>query len=99
MFSSAWGSQQLITLLIYAVILWRYRSLLPLVYALIVLEIIFRFVVGTLHPLTDDYYLRTPPGKFFNLPALVVAGGMLILSLRTRVPKILAGGGPSPAGN
>ncbi|MFP8873016.1 MAG: hypothetical protein VCB42_00470 [Myxococcota bacterium] len=84
MFSSAWGTQQLITLLIYGVILWRYRNLLPLMYALIVLECILRFFVGVLHPLTADFYAHTPPGKLANLPMLLVAGLMLVLSLRER---------------
>ncbi len=85
MFSSLWGSQQLITLLIYGLILWRYRNLIPLMYVLIVLECILRFFSGVLHPLTPDFYAHTPPGKVGNLPMLLVAALMLVLSLRERV--------------
>ena len=84
MFSSLWGSQQLITLLIYGLILWRYRNLLPLMYLLIVLEVIFRFCVGGMHTLTPEFYAHTPPGKLGNLPMLVIAAAMLVLSLRER---------------
>lgn len=85
MFSALWGSQQLITLLIYGLILWRYRNLIPLMYVLIVLECILRLFVGVLHPLTPDFYAHTPPGKVGNLPMLLVAALMLVLSLRERV--------------
>ena len=84
MFSALWGSQQLITLLIYGLILWRYRNLIPLMYVLIVLECILRFSAGVLHPLTPEFYAHTPPGKLGNLPMLVIAGLMLVLSLRER---------------
>ena len=56
MFSSAWGTQQLITLLVYGVIVSRYRNLLALMYALIILECILRFFIGILNPLTPDFY-------------------------------------------
>ena len=87
MFSSLWGTQQLITLLIYAVILWRYRNLLPLMYVLIVFECVLRFCVGVIHPLLPEVYAHTPPGKLGNLPMLLVAALMLALSLRERVSK------------
>ena len=84
MFSSLWGSQQLLFVLLFIVILVRYRSLLPLLYTILVVEVIFRLVVGFLHPLTAEFYIRTPPGKAGNLPMLVVFTAMLLLSLRER---------------
>jgi hypothetical protein len=82
MFSSLWGTQQLIVVLIYAVVLLRYRNLVPLMYALLIVEVLLRMAVGMIHPLTEDYYLRTPPGKLGNLPLLLVSAVMLLLSLR-----------------
>ena len=84
MYSSLWGTQQMITVLLYALVLLRYRNLLPLMYLLFIVEILFRLSVSTLHPLGDDYFARTPPGKIGNLPLLVLAGVMLVLSLRER---------------
>lgn len=37
-----------------------------------------------IHPLTEEFYLRTPPGKALNLPFLMIAAMMLTLSLRRR---------------
>lgn len=84
MFSSLWGTQQLITVLIYGVVLLRYRNLIPLMWLLLIVELFLRMSVGVLHPLTEDFYLRAPPGKVGNLPLLVLAAAMLFLSLRHR---------------
>jgi len=56
----------------------------PLMYALLMLEVCLRLLAGTLHPLTPEYYLRTPPGKLANLPMLGVCALMLYLSLPRR---------------
>ena len=97
MYSSLWGSQQLIVLLVYAVVLLRYRNLVPLLWALFGVEVLLRFgVVGVLHPLTPEYYAHTPPGKAGNLPLLVLSGGMLFLSLRNTM-KSEDGAAPAPA--
>ncbi len=86
MFSSLWGSQQLLFVFLFVVVLVRYRNLLPLVYSFLVLEVLFRFVVGFLHPLTSAYYLRTPPGKWGNLPMLLIFSILLFLSLKQTSP-------------
>lgn len=83
MYSSLWGTQQLLTVLIFAVVLLRYRNLVPLMYVVLIVEVGFRMIVGTLHPLTEEYYARTPPGKLLNVPLLVVCVSMLFLSLRS----------------
>ncbi len=82
MFSSLWGTQQLITVLVYALVLFRYRNLVPLMYTLLIVEICLRMIVGSIHPLSEDFYVRTPPGKLGNLPLLTVSAIMLFLSLR-----------------
>ena len=87
MFSALWGTQQLITVLIYGVVLLRYRNLVPLMYVVFILEVVFRMTVGSLHPLTEDFYARTPPGKLGNLPLLLVSGSMLVMAIRTTRSK------------
>ena len=82
MFSSLWGSQQVIMVMLYLNVLVRYRNLIPLMWALMVVEVVFRLSVGFIHPLTPEYYARTPPGKIGNLPLLLVSGVMLALAVR-----------------
>ena len=82
MFSSLWGSQQVIMVMLYLIVLVRYRNLIPLMWALMVVEVVFRLSVGFIHPLTPEYYARTPPGKIGNLPLLLVSGVMLALAVR-----------------
>ena len=82
MFSSLWGSQQVIMVMLYLIVLVRYRNLIPLMWALMVVEVVFRLSVGFIHPLTPEYYVRTPPGKIGNLPLLLVSGVMLALAVR-----------------
>ena len=87
MFSALWGSQQLIMVMLYGVVLLRYRNLLPLMYVFFIVECIFRMVVGSLHPLTDAHYEHVPPGAYGTIPMLVIAAIMLALSVRTRPAK------------
>ena len=91
MFSSLWGSQQVIMLMVYAVVLARYRNLIPLMWALMVVEVLFRLGVGMMHPLTPEYYLRTPPGKVGNLPMLALSLAMLVLAIRNSKTKQATG--------
>ncbi len=51
-------------------------------FALMIVEVGFRMIVGTIHPLTEEFYLRTPPGKLGNLPLLLVSAIMLYLWVR-----------------
>ena len=81
---SLWGAQQLIFLLLLIIVLWRYRSLIPLMYALLVVATCLRLAAGGLHPLTPEHYLSTPPGMVATLPMLVVYATLLALSLRAR---------------
>jgi len=94
MYSALWGSQQLLMVFVQWIVLWRYRTLIPLVWALVALEVCFRLLAGTIHPLTEEFYHRTPPGKVGNLPMLVLSVVMLVLALRTREP----GRGPAAGG-
>lgn len=80
MFSSLWGSQQVIMVMVYVIVLIRFRNLIPLMFALMVVEVGLRFIAGSIHPLTEEFYVRTPPGKWGNLPMLVVSMLMVYLS-------------------
>jgi hypothetical protein len=82
MYSSLWGSQQAVMLLVYLLVLFRYRNLIPLMFVLMLVEIGFRMVVGTIHPLTEEFFVRTPPGKYSNLPLGAVSLAMLWVSHR-----------------
>jgi hypothetical protein len=87
LFGSLWGLQQVILALLYVLVLIRYRSLLPLMYATLVLEWSGRLAVAAfLHPLGPEYFERTPPGAAGAVPVLVLAVVMLALSLR-QVPR------------
>ena len=82
MYSSLWGGQQLILVVVYLIVLARYRNLIPLMFALMALEVVLRLTAGILHPLTEEFYVRTPPGKLGNLPLLGASLLMLYLSHR-----------------
>ena len=90
-----------IMLMIYGIVLWRYRNLIPLMWALFVVEVGFRFSVGMLHPLTPEYYQHTPPGKISNLPMLLLGMTMLALSIRNTIRGERAGdeGALAPQGS
>ncbi len=94
MFSSIGGAYQTIILLIYLVVLFRYRNLIPLMFALMLVEVGFRMVVGSIHPLTEEFFVRTPPGKFGNLPFGLLSVAMLWVSYR----NITADGGGEKLG-
>ncbi|MEE3326638.1 MAG: hypothetical protein VX252_04850 [Myxococcota bacterium] len=85
MFSSVGGAYQTIILLIYLVVLFRYRNLIPLMFVLMLVEIVFRMTVANLHPITAEFYVRTPPGKYTNLPFGLLAATMLYVSYRNAV--------------
>lgn len=74
----------LLSVVMLGVVLWRYRKLVPLMYLLLIVEVCLRMVAGTLHPLTEDFYLRTPPGQIGNLLLLALCAVMLFLSLKNR---------------
>ena len=82
LFSALGGLQQMLFVMLYGVVLWRYRNLIPLMFAFMVVESCFGFVVGTLHPLDPLYYEHTPPGKLAKIPKLLFSSLMLFLTVR-----------------
>jgi hypothetical protein len=85
---SMWGGQQLITVSILALVLWRYRTLIPFMFLMIIAEQLLRMGAGALHPLTPDFYEHRPPGGVGNLPLLAIAVVMFLLSLRESKEKL-----------
>jgi len=76
-----WGLSQLLLGLVYAVVLWRYAALIPLVYLLFVLEYVGRLLIGLAKPLET---LERPPGAIGSLVFSVLGVGMLVAALRER---------------
>jgi len=58
-----WGSEQLIYALIQWLVLFRYRSLIPLMWGMQLLETLKRILVGHIKPVT---FAHTPPGAIGN---------------------------------
>ena len=85
MFSAIGGLTQMMWAILFALVLWRYRNLIPLMLGFLVVEWLFGFVVGWMHPLTPEYFARTPPGKLAALPMLLVCSGLLFLALRLTI--------------
>jgi len=81
MFSSLGGAMQLLMVIIYVIVMIRYRNLIPLVYVLLFIETVFRIIVGMIHPLTAEYFTTRPPGTFLDLPMLFISVIMLYLSI------------------
>ncbi len=73
-----WGSAQLIYALIQLVVVFRYRSLVPFMYVLLILETLLRELVGHMKPV---HFAHTPPGAIGNYVILPLAALMLALSL------------------
>jgi len=69
-----WGSSQLILALIQVLVSFRYRSLVPLMYLLIILEVFFRMLIGAIKPVD---FAGTPPGAIGNW--ILLALGVMML--------------------
>ena len=75
-----WGLSQLIIGLLYALVLWRWRALIPLMYVLFSFEYFMRLIAGLYSPGVEK--LQTAPGEVGNLLFLPLGLVLLILSLR-----------------
>jgi hypothetical protein len=75
-----WGAAQLVYALIQLLVAFRYRSLVPFMWLLLILETLLRTLVGHTKPVT---FAHTPPGAIANRVVLVLAVLMLALSLWT----------------
>src|SRR4030042_3510463 len=73
-----WGSAQLVYALLQWIVIWRYRSLVPLMWGIQFLETLGRMLVGRIKPVT---FAHTPPGAYQNYIYIILAVSMLALSL------------------
>jgi hypothetical protein len=73
-----WGAEQLIYALVQWVVILRYRSLVPLMWGVQLLETAGRMLVGRIKPVTFDH---TPPGAYQNYVYLVLSVLMLAIAL------------------
>ena len=71
-----WGSAQLVYAAIQLVVAFRYRSLVPFMYVLLILETLLRLWVGYMKPVR---FAHTPPGAIGNYVLLPLAVLMLAL--------------------
>ena len=81
LFSAVGGVSQMMFTLLYALVLWRYRSLIPLMLGFMLLEALLGIVVTTLHPLTPEYFERTPPALTLRLPKLILVPTLLFMAI------------------
>lgn len=73
-----WGSSQLLFAFIQILVVVRYRSLVPLMWLMLILEVLLRQLVGVLKPVT---FAHTPPGAIGNQLFLPLAALMLAWSV------------------
>lgn len=72
-----WGGSQLIYAFVQLLVAFRYRSLIPFMYCLLILEVFSRLLVGLMKPVT---FSHTPPGAIANYLMLILASAMLVFS-------------------
>ncbi len=82
LFASLWGASQVIITLLIILIFFRYRSLMSIIWLIVIVDIPLRLVSGYIHPLTPEYYINTPPGQLYQTPILIYALIMFMLSLK-----------------
>ena len=89
MFASIAGMHEMLLVILCGLVLWRYRNLIPLMLALMLTGMVFGVVVSTLHPLTPEYFERTPPAMLVRVPKFLVISTLLLLAVwrssKTRV--------------
>ncbi len=73
-----WGSSQLLFAIIQLLVVVRYRSLVPLMWLMLILEVLLRQLVGAMKPVA---FAHTPPGAIGNQLFLPLAALMLAWSV------------------
>ena len=81
LFGSLWGASQLIILFLYLLIFLKYRNLLHFIWITMIIDVLFRLISGTIHPLTPEYYINQPPGSIGNIYILIYSMSMFLLSI------------------
>lgn len=73
-----WGTEQLVYAFLQWLVILRYRSLVPLMWVVQIIETCGRILPGRIKPVT---FLHTPPGAYQNYIYLALGIAMLALSL------------------
>lgn len=76
-----WGLSQIIMGILYLIVLWRYQSLIPLMYVFIIVEYAMRIFLMHIKPV---HVTGTAPGHVGNYVMVPLAIIMLILSLLSK---------------
>ena len=82
LFASLWGGSQVIITLLISLFFFRYRSLMSLIWLIVIIDIPLRLISGYLHPLTYEYFISKPPGQVYQIPVLIYSLIMFMLSLK-----------------
>ena len=75
---SFWGLSQLLMGFVYLVVYLKYKSLIPMMYVLMIVEYAMRIVIGQMKPIVTT---GTAPGSIGNWIMVPVCAGLLALSL------------------
>ncbi|RTL03122.1 MAG: hypothetical protein EKK57_00330, partial [Proteobacteria bacterium] len=75
---SLWGSSQLLYAIIQLVVFFRYRTLIPFMYILMLCETAMRMFIGHIKPV---HFAHTPPGEILNHIMIPITIIMFLLSL------------------
>ena len=73
-----WGGAQLVYAILQWVVILRYRTLVPLMWCIQLVETLSRMLAGQLKPVA---FAHTPPGAYGNYLLLPLALAMLALAL------------------
>jgi len=79
-----WGLSQLLIGFVYLIVFFRYKSLIPFMYILILAEYSGRELIGLVKPLATSHI---PPGAIGDYIMIPLAATMLILSLKSHTRK------------
>jgi hypothetical protein len=75
-----WGLSQLLFGLLYIIVLFKYRSLIPLMYLFLIIEYSTRLFLGFYKPFELEGYAPGGIGNYFLVPLFIV---MFILSIKS----------------
>jgi len=73
-----WGLSQLMMGIVFLIVIFRYRSLIPLMWLFIFVEYVGRFLIGHWKPLATE---RIPPGAYVNYIIPFLAITMFVQSI------------------
>ena len=85
---SLWGLSQLLMGIVYLFVYFKYQSLIPAMYVLMIVEYAMRIVIGQMKPIVTS---GTAPGSIGNWVMVPVCILLLALSLIKAKPKAPAG--------